>query len=317
MGDKRVQTGETDGGPTGPSFSSDFEAVFVHSPAGLALVDLDGHFTRVSPAWSAITGYADRELLGRHFADITHPDDLALDEELVHELLRGERESYRIEKRYRHATGDWIWVELRVALVRGSDGPDHFLAAITDISVRQLIDDARRSEQGELTHRATHDRLTGLPNRALLDEHLRIASARVSRSPVTTVVLVCEPTVDEECGASVEAVLVEVAARLRDMSRQGDVVARLDDRSFAIVADALRYPLMALRLAERLVAAVQRPFRIGDATYEVGVNVGVTRLRADDEPADAIGRAVETRLRVAVTGGGYAFAPGDLRAANR
>lgn len=116
-----------------------WRATFEHTPAGIALVSTDGTFLEVNPAWSAITGYPAEELIGRGFADITHPDDLEEDLHNVSLLLSGERSSYRMQKRYFHRTGQMIWVDLWVALVNGDDGnSSHFVSQILDITEAEI-----------------------------------------------------------------------------------------------------------------------------------------------------------------------------------
>ncbi|GAB3991051.1 sensor histidine kinase [Nocardioides marmoraquaticus] len=106
-----------------------------NAPIGQAIVDLDGHWRTVNPALAALTGYTPEQLLGMTFQDITHPDDLDLDLDLLRRLLEREIDSYRMEKRYFDAAGDIIWVLLSVALVRDDDGdPLYFVSQILDIT---------------------------------------------------------------------------------------------------------------------------------------------------------------------------------------
>lgn len=94
----------------------------------------DGTFVEVNPAWTAITGYPEEELLGRSFVEITHPDDVEADLDHVRRVLQGERDSYRMQKRYLHRSGQVLWVDLWVAVVSDEhDRPRHFVAQILEI----------------------------------------------------------------------------------------------------------------------------------------------------------------------------------------
>ncbi len=143
-----------------------FRRAFEDAPIGMALVAPDGRFLRVNRALSEITGYAEADLLGRTFQEITHPDDIDEDIAGTVQLLSGEIRTYRIEKRYLRPDGDTVWVMLSVSLVRDEDGsPLYFVSEIEDIS-------ERKHSQEELQRLADHDSLTGLGNRRKLTVEL-------------------------------------------------------------------------------------------------------------------------------------------------
>lgn len=109
-----------------------------HSPIGMALVGLDGGWLLCNRAMSEMLGYSPEELAQRNFQVITHPDDLEADLEQLNLTLAGTIDSYRMRKRYIHATGRIVWGDLSVALVRDLDGsPRHFISQILDITSQQ------------------------------------------------------------------------------------------------------------------------------------------------------------------------------------
>ncbi len=150
-----------------------FRQILTSSPIGLALVDVLGRFTRVNDALCRILGWPEGELLGVSFPDITHPDDLAEDAVLHARLAAGEIETFQLDKRFRHADGQWIWVSLHVALVRDAMGaPMHYIGQIVDI-------DERRRMAEQLASQALTDPLTGLANRRAWEQSLRVQLDRV------------------------------------------------------------------------------------------------------------------------------------------
>ena len=120
-----------------------FASAFEEAPIGMALVGLDGAFLRVNRALSEIVGYESAELLELTFQDITHPDDLEADLQLVREVIEGKRRSYRMEKRYIRSDRAERWVLLSVSLVRDDAGePRYFVSQIEDITERRRSEDA-------------------------------------------------------------------------------------------------------------------------------------------------------------------------------
>lgn len=114
-----------------------FENAFQFSPNGMALVGLDGRWTKVNDKLCELLGYEEEELLGLTFQDVTHPEDLDADLHLVKECLDGVRTSYEMEKRYFRKDGDVVNVILAVSLLRDtSHQPVHFVSQIQDITPR-------------------------------------------------------------------------------------------------------------------------------------------------------------------------------------
>ena len=125
-----------------------FTNAFEEAPIGMALVALDGSFMRVNRALPELVGYDAEELLGLTFQDITHPDDLEADLELVRQVIAGERRTYRMEKRYIRADNEQVWVNLSVSMVRDDAGkPLYFVSQIEDVTERRRNQDALREAE--------------------------------------------------------------------------------------------------------------------------------------------------------------------------
>lgn len=89
-----------------------------HAPMAIAVADLTGQLVRVNAAMTRITGYAEHELIGRDFRELTHPDDLPASYELVRRLLAGELAVYETEKRYVRRDGSTVRVSGQFSAVR-------------------------------------------------------------------------------------------------------------------------------------------------------------------------------------------------------
>jgi PAS domain S-box-containing protein len=127
-----------------------FQTAFRHAPIGMALVAPDGRWLKVNPAAGRLLGYSERELQAVTFQELTHPDDLQADLDLVSRVLAGELESYQMEKRYFHRSGAVVWALLSVSLVRDERGqPRHFISQIQDITERKRVEASLRSSLEE------------------------------------------------------------------------------------------------------------------------------------------------------------------------
>jgi diguanylate cyclase len=125
-----------------------FRLSFDNAPIGKALVAPDGRFLGVNPALCGIVGYTRDELLGTTFQDITHPDDLDVDLQFVRQLMTGELRTYSMEKRYFHADGHVVWINLSVSLVRDDTArPLYFISQIEDITERKHTEAALRASE--------------------------------------------------------------------------------------------------------------------------------------------------------------------------
>lgn len=120
-----------------------FRYSFDYAPIGKALVAPDGRFLEVNAEVCQILGYSKNELLRTDFQAVTYPDDLDKDLDELQALLTGEKNAYRIEKRYQHKNGHVVYAQLDVSLVRDDQGaPIHFISQIQDITQRKRDQDS-------------------------------------------------------------------------------------------------------------------------------------------------------------------------------
>ena len=128
-----------------------FRSAMHYTSIGMALASPEGRWLEVNPAFCAIVGYSDTELLEKTFQSLTHPEDLELSLDRVRRLLAGDMKFYSVEKRYLHKDGHPIWVNLNVSLVREANGsPRYFIAQIQDITVRVKAQDTLRLNEESL-----------------------------------------------------------------------------------------------------------------------------------------------------------------------
>ena len=118
-----------------------FSKIFRDSGVGMAIVSLSGDWLEINPYLLKMLGYTREEMLSKTFQEITHPDDLGNDLTQVWRLLKGDGDTYKIEKRYFHSNGSIVWTLLTVSLIYNEDGSARFFVSqIEDISpTKQLI----------------------------------------------------------------------------------------------------------------------------------------------------------------------------------
>ncbi len=252
-----------------------FESAFSAAPIGMALVSVDGRFLRVNGALCKLLGQDEEALLRRTFRNITHPDDLSESNEVLRRMLDGSTTEGRLEKRFLRPDGSVVWGLLALALVRDDDGrPRFFISQTEDVT-------ERKNAQREMERLATIDTLTGLPNRLLLMDRLRHALALARRSGWLVGVLFVDldrfKEVNDTFGHDAgDDLLRQVAGRLERAAREGDTSTRLGGDEFVVVCEQVNSADEVAQVAERIRAAVGRPFDVLGHEVRISASVGVT-----------------------------------------
>ena len=259
-----------------------FRRAFEDNRVGMALLSDEGVFTRVNAAFCELLAYSPGELIGSPFPEITHPDDIEASMTAVREIVAGERYGYRAEKRCLHSRGHHVWTAVNVSPIRDEQGDLlHLIVQIEDIT-------ERKEQEAKLTHQALHDPLTGLPNRVLFADRVRVVSARRDSGSFGVIYIdldTFKPINDTFGHSAGDEVLVEVARRLEGRLREGDTLARLGGDEFAVLCDDTDEAAARL-VAERVIEAFAKPFAIGEREVHQAASVGVAVQPRDGRPMD-------------------------------
>jgi diguanylate cyclase (GGDEF)-like protein/PAS domain S-box-containing protein len=262
------------------------------------LVLLVGAGQRVRSASRAardLLGFDPREVEHRPLGDFIHPEDVALVE-----TARGSRHR-RLDIRMRHRNGYWLDVE---ALANDMSADAHVEALV--LTVRDVTE--RKAFEEQLRHRAFHDPLTQLPNRALLADRLQQALSREGRFEDQVAVLFVDlddfKTVNDTLGhGGGDELLVMVARRLRSCLRSADTAARLGGDEFGILLEGVPEGDQAVAVAQRILDALTEPFSIGGLPVPLRASVGVAIGAAQSVSGDELLRNADIAMYAAKRAG--------------
>ncbi|MYT74805.1 MULTISPECIES: EAL domain-containing protein [unclassified Streptomyces] len=279
-----------------------FRAVFHGAAIGIAIAALDGTVLEVNDALVRMFGGSEGTLRGRNLRDWTHPDDAPQVWHLYQELVRGDREHYRVEKAFYRPDGTALWTNLTMSLLRDKDGePQYQLALMEDTTERRLLNLRLRYE-------ATHDALTGLPNRTLFFERLEkvLGAGEGRRFGLCYLDLDGFKTINDSLGHAVgDRLLVEVADRLQACATaRGEMVARLGGDEFVALTTGPDTQTEVDELAGRIMNALATPIRIDGRELTVRGSIGIVEgPAADRSPAEVLRSADITMYRAKSAGG--------------
>jgi PAS domain S-box-containing protein len=153
------------------------QLIFDNAPIGMVITDFYNNLLKVNKSYCDIVGYTKAELVNMTFEDITHPDDLELDKQVIHWAKRGEISNYRIEKRYLSRSGKIVFAEVHLNILRNSSGvPHQLIAQVIDITERKDSEQKLRLTQARLSAI-----LNNLPNVAIYEygENINFVSENI------------------------------------------------------------------------------------------------------------------------------------------
>lgn len=263
----------------------------------------------LSDRWQSMLGYEPGEIEGHIEAceQLTHPVDVVTVRRLLLDHIGGRTPIFECELRMRKKDGGHTWILSRGKVVtRDATGrPLRMVGTHIDIA-------ERKHAEHQLEHLATHDVLTGLPNRALFRDWLGREMDNAQRRGHIFAVLACDldrfKAVNDSLGHPAgDSLLRAVAERLTSVIHEGDTVARLGGDEFAIV---LREPDLlqtATTTAQQVIEALQSPFDLGGRSVSVGVSIGIAVGPQDGGDPDQLFKNADIALYRAKAAGRNTF----------
>ena len=255
--------------------------LFDEAPVGMVVCSVDGAVLRANDAFGAMLGRLPSEIIGQSLAELVVRDDVWASEGRP-SLLDATSDSHTMETRFLRSDGTIATGLVTLRAGADDDGTRLVVAHVLDISARKEIE--RR-----LRYEAFHDRMTGLPNRALLLDRLGQALLKDQRGAVIAVGLDRLRSINDAFGHTQgDRVVVEVARRLAAAAPRGDTVARIGGDEFVVLATSDWDPSVVGALS----AAAQPRMAPDGRELNVTASIGVRTLQGLEAPELVLGDAL-------------------------
>ncbi len=280
--------------------------LFEQSSLGAAVMTPDGVLHNVNEALCRMLGYPREELLSKNIQLVVHAEELPNEREQQQRMLSGEIEQYRGECRLLARDGSVIWTHVSMSLVHDAVGqPLHFLPMFEDIG-------SRKAAEERINHLAYHDALTDLPNRQLAKDRLDHAIAYAAREKSGVAVLHLDldhfKAINDSLGHPVgDALIQEVAIKLKHCVRDTDTIARLGGDEFLIILSNVIDPEIISSIAVKVQETLGTTFKVQGHELTTSVSIGITVYPDDGKDFDILLKKADTALYKAKENGRNAY----------
>lgn len=283
------------------------EKVFEHSAQGILVTDAQTRIVSVNPAFTAITGYSAEDAVsekpGRF---VSGRYDAAFYAALWDKLNATGHWSGEVWGKRKNGEEYPVWLSINAVRDAENASVSHYVAIFSDIS-------EQKASAARIEHLAYHDPLTGLPNRYALHTHLEqsLATARRNQRGLALMFIDLDrfKSINDTLGHDVgDQLLVTVARRIREAVRESDTVARLGGDEFVVVAGGLNAGAEdAARIAEKVIAAVDKPMRLSGHALYVTPSVGIALYPEDGTTAESLIKNADIAMYHAKSAGRNAY----------
>jgi diguanylate cyclase (GGDEF)-like protein/PAS domain S-box-containing protein len=270
-----------------------YRLLFEGSLAGVYRTTLEGKILDCNESFAQIFGYRSREeVLALSAWDFYLT---AEDRKATLARLKERKSLTNHEECLRRRDGSHVWVLENENLIEGVDGkPAIIEGTIIDITER------KRAEE-QVKHLAFHDSLTGLPNRLLFSDRLRVAMVHANRYREKLAVLFLDidrfKVINDSLGHSIgDELLRRIAERVGGCIRQEDTIARLGGDEFTVLLPGIVKEDDAATIANKILAAVRLPFFIEHRELFITTSIGVTLYPADGADPETLVRNADTAM---------------------
>jgi len=253
-----------------------FRTMFEEAPMGIALIDsVTGEFRDVNARYAAIAGRSADEIKRSHWADLTHPDDVAAESGQMAELNAGKIPGFKASNRLVRPDGSVVWIDMSIAAMdEEASGHPHHLCMIEDVT-------EKKKSEALIWQQANFDTLTQLPNRRMFLDRLEHDILKCRREGLRIAILFIDLDHFKEVNDTLghhqgDVLLVEAARRIKTCVRESDTVARLGGDEFTIILAELEAVARVEAIATKILHALQTPFQLGQEQAFISASIGIT-----------------------------------------
>lgn len=273
-----------------------YRDIFEHATEGMFQTTLEGRYLNVNPALARIYGYASPAELIATLEDIAqnlYIDPQRRDEFLA--LMHRQDVVQEFESEIRRKNGEVIWISENVRAVRNCEGKlICFEGTVVDVTERKRY-------AAQLEYQATHDVLTGLPNRSLfadrMEQALRCAERDKRGVALAFVDLDQFKLINDTLGHEVgDKLLTEIAARLMECVRDADTVARLGGDEFVLICTHRHEEQEISRMMQRVLECISRPWLTPHGEFTIGCSIGISLFPRDGHNVESLLKSADSAM---------------------
>lgn len=280
-----------------------------NSPDIIYTLNDEGYFSFVNKRVTTLLGIERDWLVGKHYSELVHEDDLELAANVFNERRSGDRASRNVElrlkcrrsvekERYFNNTLITIVLNSTGVYTRGKGYVKHEFLGTYGVA-RDITDRKRADEM--VTYHAYHDILTGLPNRILFKDRLSLAMSQCRRDKTELAVMFLDldrfKRINDTFGhAKGDELLQQVAARLQEAIRGGDTLARLGGDEFTLVLPNLHGRQDAVAVATKILDNLRVPFEIDKQPIHISASIGIVIYPGDGDSIEELLRHADIAM---------------------
>lgn len=272
-----------------------YRALVEQASDGIFITDSQQKFLDVNNSACGMLGFSREEMLGMMVRDVLTDEEYAELHLSWNRLIAGDT----LMNVWKMKCKDGTWIPLEISAKMLSDGRIQGIA-------RNITERARHEAQ--LIHLATHDTLTGLPNRSFLQDRLQQAILKARRSGLRVAVFFCDldrfKCINDLLGHDVgDELLQTVAGRLLESVRESDTVARLGGDEFAIILEDFHTEEAVIGVAQKILRAVDAPIMVAQQELSTSTSIGISLFPENGETVQSLLKNADAAMYLAKSRG--------------